>query len=110
MGDFCLLAELHQEGSAPAACAAGLFLKIAAQIIFKMYVFSGPMRNCQIDRTHLIGIDSLSKMAISVSQLSCYYVNLSLGICISILVSEPKGFAYSKIPQNSREYYVMDFF
>ena len=25
MGGFCLLVELHQEGSAPAACAAGLF-------------------------------------------------------------------------------------
>ena len=25
MGEFCLLAELHREGSAPAACAAGLF-------------------------------------------------------------------------------------
>ena len=27
MGGFCLLVELHREGSAPAACAAGLFLK-----------------------------------------------------------------------------------
>ena len=26
MGGFCLLVELHQEGSAPAACAAGLFI------------------------------------------------------------------------------------
>ena len=26
MGDFYLLVELHWEGSAPAACAAGLFL------------------------------------------------------------------------------------
>ena len=25
-GSFCLLVELHQEGSAPAACAAGLFI------------------------------------------------------------------------------------
>ena len=25
MGGFCLLVELHREGSAPAACAAGLF-------------------------------------------------------------------------------------
>ena len=25
-GKFCLLVELHQEGSAPAVCAAGLFL------------------------------------------------------------------------------------
>ena len=25
MGDFCLLVELHREGSAPAACEAGLF-------------------------------------------------------------------------------------
>ena len=25
MGEFRLLVELHQEGSAPAACAAGLF-------------------------------------------------------------------------------------
>ena len=25
MGGFCLLADLHQEGSALAACAAGLF-------------------------------------------------------------------------------------
>ena len=24
-GEFCLLVELHREGSAPAACAAGLF-------------------------------------------------------------------------------------
>ena len=24
MGGFCLLVELHREGSAPAACAAGL--------------------------------------------------------------------------------------
>ena len=28
MGGFCLLVELHQEGSVPAACAAGLFLSI----------------------------------------------------------------------------------
>ena len=27
MGGFCLLVELHREGSAPAACAAGLFFK-----------------------------------------------------------------------------------
>ena len=26
MGGFCLLVELHREGSAPAACAAGLFI------------------------------------------------------------------------------------
>ena len=25
MGGFCLLMELHRKGSAPAACAAGLF-------------------------------------------------------------------------------------
>ena len=25
MGGFCLLVELHREGSVPAACAAGLF-------------------------------------------------------------------------------------
>ena len=28
MGGFCLLVELHQEGSAPAACAAGLFFYV----------------------------------------------------------------------------------
>ena len=28
MGGFCLLVELHQEGSAPAACAADLFLDL----------------------------------------------------------------------------------
>ena len=28
MGRFCLLVELHREGSAPAACAAGLLLEI----------------------------------------------------------------------------------
>ena len=27
MGGFCLLLELHREGSAPAACVAGLFNK-----------------------------------------------------------------------------------
>ena len=25
MGGFCLLVDMHREGSAPAACAAGLF-------------------------------------------------------------------------------------
>ena len=29
MGVFCLLVELHREGSAPAACAAGLFKGIS---------------------------------------------------------------------------------
>ena len=28
MGGFCLLAELHWEGSARAACAVGLFLRV----------------------------------------------------------------------------------
>ena len=28
MGEFCPMAELHQEGSAPEACAAGLFLDL----------------------------------------------------------------------------------
>ena len=32
-GRFCLLVELHREGSAPAACAAGLFLKGHALIM-----------------------------------------------------------------------------
>ena len=29
MGGFCLLVELHREGSAPAACTAGFLLKFA---------------------------------------------------------------------------------
>ena len=33
MGGFCLLVELHGEGSAPAACAAGLLLKLLAQAL-----------------------------------------------------------------------------
>ena len=28
MGEFCQLEEMHREGSAPAACAAGLFQDI----------------------------------------------------------------------------------
>jgi len=29
MGGFCQLVELHRERSAPAACAAGLFLQVS---------------------------------------------------------------------------------
>ena len=35
--DFCLLVELHREGSAPAACAAGLFLDKVMQICLISY-------------------------------------------------------------------------
>ena len=37
MGRFCLLVELHREGSAPAACAAGLF---SCQVAFNVNEFS----------------------------------------------------------------------
>ena len=40
MGGFCLLVELHREGSAPAACAAGLFFRMFSsnQTIFLLHI------------------------------------------------------------------------
>ena len=35
-GGFYLVVELHQEGSAPAACAAGLFIKLIGCLTFKI--------------------------------------------------------------------------
>ena len=40
MGGFCLLVELHWEGSASAACAAGLFINLANRIALNKIVFS----------------------------------------------------------------------
>ena len=37
-GGICLLVELLQEGSAPAACAAGLFMYILVEYVFNMFV------------------------------------------------------------------------
>ena len=44
-GGFCLLGELHREGSAPAACAAGLFLCILNQwlVLHSNYVCQEPI-------------------------------------------------------------------
>ena len=39
MGGFCLV-ELHREGSASAACAAGLFITRINMMIFSPYVLS----------------------------------------------------------------------
>ena len=33
MGEFCQLVELHQEGSALAACAAGLFSVVQSSVV-----------------------------------------------------------------------------
>ena len=37
MGGFCPLVELHREGSAPAACAAGLFIKSVSLSLPQLY-------------------------------------------------------------------------
>ena len=39
MGGFCLLVELHREGSAPAACTAGLFSLMLKYLIWPVCVF-----------------------------------------------------------------------
>ena len=42
MGGFCLLVKLHREGSAPAACAADLFLDKGVELVDGGSVINGP--------------------------------------------------------------------